>query len=132
MTTSTLPLYLPTFCQQLFGSTAKSPAALFWSFVHSLWPWGWPLVLIGLTLWVVYEILTRGSGVHYDSANGFSPTFNRVVGSGVYLLFQAITYFFLRTIFGDGVYCTPLPYIIHSVIFGLTWLSLYAVGFWVY
>jgi hypothetical protein len=129
---STISLFLPQFCQAILGSTAKSSSVLFWSFVQALWPWGWPLIVVGLTLWIVFEILTRNGGVHYDSANGFSPTFNRIVGSGIFLLFQTLLYLLLHWLFGDGIYCLPWPYPLHAFIFGLTWLFLWSIGFWVY
>ncbi|HUX36200.1 MAG TPA: hypothetical protein VMV71_04190 [Candidatus Paceibacterota bacterium] len=132
MTTSTLARLLPDICQQIFSAKTKSMAAQFWAAVQALWFQYWLWILIGLAAWILFEILTRNKGIHYDSENGFSPAFNIVVGSGVYILFQAITYFVLRLIFGDGVYCSPLPYIIHTAIFGLTWLFLRLIGFWVY
>jgi hypothetical protein len=85
-----------------------------------------------LVLWVIFEIFTRDGRWHYNSKNGFSPSFNRFIGSGAYLLFQAGTIYLLVTFFGSGIYCTPLPYIIHLIIFGLTKLFLLAIKFWVY
>ncbi len=120
------------FCQQIFTSEPASPAGKFWSVVAIFWGSYWPYIITGLTIWVVFEILTRHSGVHYNSRNGFSPTFNRVVGSGVYLLIQTGTYFILVKIFGQMVYCTPWPYSLHVVTFGLTWLLLFLTHFWVY
>jgi len=123
---------LPDICQQIFSSGEKSPAAQFWHIITTLWSDYWLWISIGLVIWIIFEIFSRHGGAHYNSDNGFSPTFNRVIGSGVYLLFQTVTYFLLTLIFGTGIYCTPLPYIIHPIIFFLTWLFLIKIRFWVY
>lgn len=118
------------FCQQIFASEPASPAGRFWSAVTTFWGAYWLYILIGLTLWVIFELVTRHGGVHYNSSNGFSPTFNRFVGSGVYLLFDALVIFILIKIFGQMVYCNPWTYPIHAINFGLTWLLLWLTGFW--
>ena len=123
---------LPDVCKLIFASGEKSSAAQFWQIVTTLWSEYWLWILIGLVVWVIFEIFTRHGTAHYNSKNGFSPTFNRVIGSGIYLLFQSITYFVLTFIFGAGIYCTPVPYVIHPTIFFLTWLFLFKIKFWVY
>jgi hypothetical protein len=130
--TSTISFSLPALCQQILGSPPASSAGTFWYFVQALWPWGWVWIVIGVALWLLFEILTRNGGVHYNSANGFSPTFNRVVGSGINLLFQTLLFLFLKKLFGDGIYCVSWPYDLHAAVFALTWLFLWSIGFWVY
>lgn len=105
---------------------------MFWFLVKGLWLPYWPLILLLLAVIIVYEIITRFGSSHYNSANGFSPGFNRLVGSGAYILFQAITYFVLHLFIGDWIYCYLWSYAIHLVAFGLTGWFLRAVGFWVY
>jgi len=131
----TSPLTLESLtlaCKLIFESGDKSPAGQFWQFVTTLWSEYWLWIVLGLTIWIIYEVLTRNGTAHYNSKNGFSPTFNRVVGSGTFLLIQSSTILILTLLFGRGVYCTPLPYVIHSIIFGLTWLLLFKIRFWVY
>ena len=123
---------LPNVCKQIFDFGEKSSAAQFWQIITVFWSEYWLWILTGLIVWIIYEVLTRHGNAHYNSKNGFSPTFNKVVGSGMYLLFQSITYFVLTFIFGAGIYCTVLPYFIHPIIFFLTWVFLIAINFWIY
>ena len=116
----------------MISGSAKSNAHLFWSAIGDLWNSHWLAILIFLILWVIYEILTRHGSVHYNSRNGYSPTLNRVVGSGTYILFQAILYGIFHIIFGNQVYQSPWPWIVHAIVFPLTKLFLLWIGFWVY
>jgi hypothetical protein len=127
-TTFLLQIFLP----QLAGSLTKSSASFFWSIVAGLWSNHWLFISIFLILWVIFEILTRNGSAYYNSKNGFSPTFNRVVVSGVYLLLQAIVYLVLHFIFGDSVYIHYWPYFLHLIVFISTGLLLNLCGFWVY
>ena len=122
---------ISSFCQ-LAEPVAKSTAGMIWSVITFLWPWYWLAIVIGLVLWIVLEIITRNGAVHYNSENGFSSSFNRFVGSGSNLLIQSILVLVLDKIFGDVVYCNPLSYILHTLAFILTGISLCLTGFWVY
>ena len=113
-------------------STGKSGAALFWAVIKTLWTSYWPYIIVFFIGWVVWELVTKNGGFHYNSKNGFSPTFNRVIGSGVYILFQGIIYLIISKIFGSGAYDNIWPYSIHLTIFLLTGLFLNLTGFWVY
>ncbi|HUO50563.1 MAG TPA: hypothetical protein VMU25_03335 [Candidatus Paceibacterota bacterium] len=111
---------------------AQTTAHMFWMIVTTLWAAYWPYILVVMTVWVVIELVTRNGGLHYNSENGFSPTFNRVVGSGVLILFQAGIYALIRWLFGDDSYLHIWPYPVHIAGFFLTGLFLNLTGFWVY
>ena len=119
------------FCD-LLSPITKSLASWLWTFIQALWPWHWLWILVVLIGWVVFEILTRNGAAHYNSENGFSPTFNRFVGSGTYLGVQAFLLLLLPKILGAAAYCFPTPYIIHSILFLSTGLLLHLTGFWPY
>ncbi len=116
----------------IITSTAKSGAAFFWMAVKMAWSSYWLYIIIFITAWVIWELVTRNGGFHYNSKNGFSPTFNRVVGSGVFLLFQGGVYLIISRIFGNEVYDNIWPYPIHLTVFIFTGLFLNLTGFWVY
>jgi hypothetical protein len=121
------------FLLQLTAITAKTFAGAFWQLVSMLWSAYWPYILLVLILIVVYELLTWNGGWHYNSRNGFSPGFNRLVGSGVFALYSAIFFAFIHFTFGDSVYLDQLwPYVIHLLAFPLTGFTLRKIGFWVY
>lgn len=131
MTSTALPFSVGDICKAVTDlQDAAHPK--FWTVISWLWSWWGLAVVCGLVVWVIFEILTRHGNLHYNSDNGFSPTFNRVVGSGTYLVFQGILYFILTKIFGTGVYCKPISYAVHVSVFFLTKLFLYGIGFWVY
>ena len=123
---------VPQICKLLFESPPKSNAGQTWFLITNFWSQNWIWITIILILWVIFEIFTRNGRGHYNSKNGFSPLFNRFIGSGVYLIFQAVMVYLLVTLFGRGVYCTPWPYIVHPIIFILTRFFLLAIKFWVY
>ena len=128
----TTTIFAPDFLSQLAAATTKSSAGIFWQIVTSLWSSHWLLILVVIVGGAVFEILTWNGTAHYNSRNGFSPTFNRVVGSGTYLLLQTIVYGILHLLFGDSVYLQIWPYAIHAMVFSLTWILLRLSGFWVY
>jgi hypothetical protein len=133
MGTTTIFTILPAdFLGTIFESVGKSYAALFWQVVTALWSSYWPIILLVLFLIVAYELLTRNGTAHYNSRNGFSPGFNRLVGSGTYLLLQAAVYGFVHFVFGDAAYLHVWPYLLHLVVFASTGLLLNLTGFWVY
>ena len=129
---TTTSIFPPDFFLHLLGGSIKSGAGFLWTIVTATWSQYWPYILGFFTIWVIYEVITRNGQMHYNSENGFSPTFNRVVGSGVYLLLQAIVYGCIHFFFGESAYTEPWAYMIHLVVFGSTKLLLLAVGFWVY
>ena len=134
MGTSTIFSTQPSeFLIQLAGMVGKSAAGTFWQLVTMLWSTYWPYILLLLVLVVVYELLTWNGGWHYNSRNGFSPGFNRLVGSGIFLLYSSIFFGFIHFVFGDNVYLEQAwPYVVHALAFPLTWLTLRKIGFWVY
>ena len=134
--TTTTPIISPEFVSELLkatiASTVKSGAAFFWTIVKTLWSSYWPFILIFLTGWVIWELVTRNGGFHYNSENGFSPTFNRVVGSGMYLLLQGGVYLVISKLSGNEAYSHIWPYPIHIAVFIFMGLFLNLVGFWKY
>ena len=121
------------FDLQIAGFVGKSFVGAFWQIVTMFWSTYWPYILLVLILIVVYELLTWNGNRHYDSRNGFSPGFNRLIGSGVFTLYSAICFGFIHLVFGDNVYLGQVwPYIVHALAFPLTWLTLRKIGFCVY
>lgn len=121
------------FVIQMFELAGKSTAGKFWGLVELLWSNYWPYIVLILTVIVVYELLTWNGNWHYNSRNGFSPSFNRLVGSGVFALYSAIFFAFIHFVFGDSVYLRQIwPYVVHAMAFPLTWITLRKIGFWVY
>jgi hypothetical protein len=119
-------------CSLISISTASSLSSFLWQSIVFLWPWHWIAIFLALVVWVTWEIVTRNGTAHYNSDNGFSPSFNRFVGSGAYLGFQALIFLILKIFFGDIIYCFVLPYFIHLAVFFLTGLILHLSGFWPY
>lgn len=125
-------IYLADVCSLLIISMAQSTPAYWWMIITNLWSAYWILIVLILVVWIIFEIKTRNGTAHYNSENGFSPTLNRFVGGGTYFGLQAFLFFILKTIFGEGVYCFPLPYIFHLAVFLSTGLLLHFSGFWPY
>jgi len=125
-------IFGPDFLYKILVGATKSTASMFWSIVTSLWSNYWQIILPIIGLWIVYEVITRNGSIHYNSKNGFSPTLNRVIGSGTYLLLQTIFYLILHFVFGDNIYTYSWTYILHVIIFVLTGFLLNLSGFWVY
>jgi hypothetical protein len=130
MSTSTLDI-MNILCQ-IVQPTAASLEAQLWKGITFLWPWYWVLILLVLGMWIAFEIVNRFGTAHYNSENGFSPTFNRFVGSGSYLFVHAVLLLCLSKLFGSGVYCGPTPYALHVFAFGVVGLTLHLSGFWPY
>lgn len=134
---TTTPQILPTelviqILSSLPGVFVQSAAGAFWTIISTIWSSYWPFILPGMALWVVWELITRNGGFHYNSQNGFSPSFNRVVGAGVFTLFQGTVYVVIDKLTGSEAYYHIWPYPIHIATFFLTGLFLNLVGFWVY
>jgi len=98
-----------------------------YSFLHY-----WYIIIPAIVIWVVIEIFTRNTH-SYNSDNGFTPTFNRFVGGGVFYIFSAMFHFILSLFIGKGIEC------------GLIWINsfylipyisagffLHGIGFWPY
>lgn len=118
-------------CQE-FSAIPKTEISAFWYLIQHTFPLAPWIVISGFLLWILFEIKTRNGNWHYNSANGYSPPFNRVIGGGSYIFFQTLFYFLLTFIFGDGVYCYGWPLIMHYIVYLLTRESLIKTGFWVY
>lgn len=117
------------YCSLTDVPTSQSPAGAFWQGFLGLWADFWPYLIIILGLIVASEFLTRHRNP-YNSANGFTPDFNRLVGSGSYMLLQVLVYIAIKFIFGDIAYCFPWPYIAHVAVFSLNFAILHGIGFW--
>jgi hypothetical protein len=116
----------------MFSSPALTANAFLWKIIVFLWPWYWFVIVVILIVWVIWEIQTRNGTAHYNSRNGFSPTFNRFVGSGSYFGIQALLYLLFNKLFGEMVYCYIWPFPVHAVVFISTGLMLHISGFWPY
>jgi len=119
-------------CSIISVPFASSASSFLWQIILLLWPWYWLGIFLFLITWIIWEIITRNGTAHYNSKNGFSPSFNRFVGSGTYAGLQALVYLFFEKFFGDSVYCMVWPYEIHLVVFLSSGLLLHLSGFWPY
>ena len=117
-------------CQVIAMSTAPSLSSFVWRGILYLWPWKWILIVLAIGGWTAWEIVTRNGNYHYNSKNGFSPTFNSFVGSGTFLLFQSVLLLVFEKIIGGNIYCMVWPYVVHLFIFISTGLFLHFIGFW--
>ncbi len=118
----------------LLSSIPQTERQLLWSIIYSTWPWNLILISV-LILWIVFEIKNRHGKVLYRSkkGNGYTPLFNKFVGSATYFALQALIPLVLSFIFGDAIYCMFLPYVVHLFMFWFTWYFLKnIVKFWVY
>ncbi len=119
-----------TICSIVSITLASSINSFLWQLISFIWPWKW-LWILGIFLsWIIWELRTRNGISHYNSANGFSPTFNKFVGSGTYIMLQSATLLFFVNFFGEFAYCMRIPYIIHLLIFLSTGYFLHKIGFW--
>lgn len=107
--------------------------------ISSVWFWisfaftrYWYVIIPAIVIWVVIEIFTNGSH-KYNSDNGFTPTFNRFVGGGVFYIFSAVFHFILSFIIGGWTDCSLLFIdVAYLVPFVGTGLFLHGIGFWPY
>ncbi len=116
-------------CSLLDVSTSQSLFGQFWKGVLTVWVDFWPYIIGLLALIVISELLTRHKDP-YNSANGFTPDFNRLVGSLSYMLLQLLLYFSIYLIVGNIAYCFPWPYVAHILVFSLNFAILHGIGFW--
>lgn len=119
-------------CSVISDSMVSSFSSMIWKIIVYLWPWKWLAIVVLVSVWVFIEIKTRFGSFHYNSENGFSPSFNRFVGSGSYLGLQTLLFVILKSIFGSIVYCFSWSYALHTVIFISTGILLNISGFWPY
>lgn len=119
-------------CSAISDSYVSSVADLIWTIIRYLWPWYGLGIIFVLGIWIIFQVTTRYSSTSFRSKNGFTPNFNRFVGSGTYLLLQTIVFLILTTMFGDLVYCYKWPIVLHIFIFYFTHQILKSIGFWVY
>jgi len=134
---TTSPQFVPAewvaeLLKSLIISIPQSVAGWFWMIAKMVWTSYWPYIVTFLIIWTIWELITRNGGIHYNSENGFSPTFNRFAGSGVFLLFQTGTYALLTKFLGSEIYAHVWPYPIHVFVFLFTGFFLNLVGFWKY
>ena len=121
-------LLLKNYCSLSDVPTSKSSEGVLWQALlqlHDYWIW----IVLGISFIVTVELLTRHKN-KYNSANGFTPEFNRLVGSLSYMVLQIVLYFSIYLIIGNVAYCFPWPYAIHALVFSLNFAILHAVGFW--
>jgi len=117
------------YCTLTEVPTSQSKAGAFLKGIFEIWADFWPYILIALCFIVGSELLTRHRN-KYNSANGFTPDFNRLVGSATYMLLQILVYVIVRFFVGDVAYCLPWPYFVHLAVFSLNFTILHAIGFW--
>lgn len=109
--------------------TSQSFFGRFWKGALTVWVDYWPYIIGFFVIVVISELLTRHRNP-YNSANGFTPDFNRLVGSLTYMLLQLLLYFAIYLIVGNVAYCFSWPYIAHVLVFSLNFAFLHGIGFW--
>ena len=124
-----LEIFSNNFCSISDVPSSQSFFGQFWKGVTSAPPEMLWFVVLVLLFWVIKELVMRNKN-KYNSANGFTPDFNKMVGSLNYVILQVLTYFLLSFVFGNAIYCMPWPYVAHAIVFSLNWTILNAVGFW--
>jgi len=124
-----LNLIFKNYCSISDVPTSQSMFGQFWKGIISL-PSNILLFIVGgLCLIVLMEIITRHKN-SYNSANGFTPDFNSMVGSFTYMGIQILIYLGIFHLIGSSAYCLPWPYVAHAVVFASTWWILHIIGFW--
>lgn len=121
-------LIFRNYCSLINVPTSKSAEGIIWQTLLQMKEY-WLWIGAGLLFIVLVEILTRHKNT-YNSANGFTPEFNRLVGSLSYMLLQLLLYFSIYLIVGNIAYCFPWPYAVHALVFSLNFAILHGVGFW--
>lgn len=108
--------------------TSRTPEGILWQIAIQLKEY-WFWIALMMVIVVIVEILNRHKN-DYNSANGFTPEFNRLVGSFSYLFLQVLLYLAIKLLVGDIAYCMPWPYLLHTAIFSLNFTILHGIGFW--
>ncbi len=121
-------IFFKNYCSLLDVPTSKSAEGIIWQILLQMKEY-WLWIGVGLLVIVLVEILTRHEN-SYNSANGFTPEFNRMVGSLSYMLLQLAVYFSIHLIVGNIAYCFPWPYVAHALVFSLNFAILHGIGFW--
>ena len=124
---------LGQLCTVISDLAVKTPASFFWTIIkYAIRPY-WFIILPVLTLFVVWEIATRGQEAFgYKSKNGFSPVMNVLVGSLVYMLNVTLLGWMFGWFTGNFSACLVLMSSLHPIAFTATWVELRLLGFWVY
>jgi len=117
------------YCSIFDVPTSKSLFGEFWKGMFSIWVEFWPFIITFISIIIISELLTRHNN-QYNSANGFTPDFNRLVGSFSYILLQLLLYFVIYLLMGNIAYCLPWPYIAHIFVFSINFTLLHKIGFW--
>lgn len=123
-----LNLLFKNYCSITDVPTSKSGEGVLWQVLLGLQDYWFWIVLVIIFI-VTVELMTRHKN-EYNSANGFTPEFNRLVGSFSYMLLQLLLYFSIYLILGNVAYCFPWPYAIHVLVFSLNFAILHGIGFW--
>jgi len=121
-------LVFKNYCSITDVPTSKSGEGILWQVILQLQAY-WLWIGLGITFIVIVELITRHKN-EYNSANGFTPEFNRLVGSLSYMLLQLLLYFFIYLIIGNVAYCFPWSYTAHALVFSLNFFILHGIGFW--
>jgi hypothetical protein len=121
-------LLFKNYCAITDVPTSKSAEGILWQLLLQLQDY-WIWISLGIAFIVTVELLTRHKN-EYNSANGYTPEFNRLVGSFSYMLLQLLLYFSIYLIIGNVAYCFPWPYAIHTLVFSLNFMILHGIGFW--
>ncbi len=121
-------LLFKNYCSLTDVPTSKSSEGVLWQALLQLQDY-WVWIGLGIAFIVTVELLNRHKN-DYNSANGFTPEFNRLVGSLSYMLLQLLLYFSIYLIVGNVAYCFPWPYAAHVLVFSLNFAFLHGIGFW--
>lgn len=127
--TDIINIFKNNFCSISDVPTSQSMLGQFWKGIISLPSDMLLFIVAGFCLIVLMEIITRNKN-SYNSANGFTTNFNRMVGSLTYAVLQILTYLVVFHLIGNGAYCLPWPYVAHAAVFASTWWILHIIGFW--
>lgn len=122
----------PNICKQAIVPNVETIGGKIWFAIGWLWPKYWVGIFAVIGIWTIFEIATRHGNLHRNSDNGFSKSFNCFVGSSTYLLLQLILSKILEAIFSAVIYCNPISYILHYLVFFLTGGLLFCTYFWAY
>lgn len=123
---------LENICSVISISTVTTISGFLWQLISLLWPWHWLWISLVIISWIIWEIINRNGTAHYNSENGFSPAFNRFVGSGCYLSLQTLLFLVFEKIYGPSAYCLIWPGLVHVAVFVSTGMLLHLTGFWPY
>ncbi len=124
-TTFSIATMLAPICQAV-ESIPHTERGAFWFIVSYVGFWGWTTVIAILSVWTIIELRFRFG----SSSNDCTPLFNAFVGSFTFTVFESLIALIFGTLFGNEIYCTPIPYTFYLIAYPLTKLFLIAIGFW--